>query len=63
MDNITMAVDRKGVLTITIDTTKEGRPSSSGRSQVIATTRGNVKVPGTGGKSGVDCKLGLNLYR
>jgi len=51
-------VNDKGVLTITIDTKAEGTPSASGKSQVIASTRGNVVVPGTDG-----LKLGVNAYR
>ena len=45
------------ILTLTIDISKAGAPSASGKSIVIATTSGNAAVAGT------DLKLGLNLYR
>jgi hypothetical protein len=35
----------------------DSQTSASGKSEVVATTNGNVAVPGT------DLKLGLNLYR
>jgi hypothetical protein len=44
-------------LVITMDLTAAGEKSKSGKSVVVATTKGNVTVPGT------DLKLGLNLYR
>lgn len=56
MSNIVMNTT-KDKLVITIDLTKEGTVSGSGKSMVIATTRGNAEVPGT------DLKLGLNLFR
>jgi len=57
MENIT--VSRKGnTLTLTIDLGAEGVPSASGKTLVVATTRGNADVPGDGG-----FKLGLNLYK
>ena len=43
-------------LTLTISL-GEGTPSLSGKSLVFASTRGNIKIPGT------DFKLGLNLYK
>ncbi len=62
MQNITTEV--KGTkLIITCDISVKGQPSASGKSTVIATTRGNARIPGTGDKSGVELKLGLNLYR
>lgn len=45
------------VLVIRIDTKAAGTNSASGKSVVIATTNGNVGVPGTGG-----AKLGVNFY-
>ena len=44
-------------LVITMDMTATGAKSASGKSTVVASTKGNVTVPGT------DLKLGLNLYR
>lgn len=43
-------------LTITVDIEK-GVPSSTGKSETLASTRGNVKIPGT------TMKLGLNVFR
>lgn len=56
MDNIKMVV-KGDTLTIEVNLSKPGRESGSGKSMVIATTRGNAEVPGT------DLKLGLNLFR
>lgn len=52
-------VDVKGnVLTITIDLSKSSGLSKSGKNTIIASTGGNIDVPG---KAGV--KLGLNCYK
>ena len=56
MKNVETRVEH-GKLIITVDLTKELGPSSSGKSVIIATTEGNVDVPGT------DVKIGLNIYR
>lgn len=45
------------ILTITVDLSKDFGPSSSGKTTIIATTEGNVTVPGR------DEKLGLNVYK
>lgn len=45
-------------LVITIDLSQELGVSSSGKSIIIATTGGNVAVPGW-----EDVKVGLNVYR
>jgi hypothetical protein len=42
-------------LIITVDLSRQGTPSKSGKSLVIATTRGNVKIG--------DVSVGLNVYR
>ena len=56
MTNVTM--DVKGtILTITVDLSKRNGLSSTGKSQVIATTKGNADIPGHPG-----VKLGLNVY-
>lgn len=44
-------------LTITVDLTKEFGPSSSGKTIIIASTEGNVTVPGR------EEKIGLNIYK
>lgn len=57
MDNIKMTVEN-GKLTIVIDLNAPTTPSASGKTDVIASTRGNADVPGQPGT-----KIGLNLYR
>jgi hypothetical protein len=54
--NVNMVV-QGDKLVITIDLKKEGKKSASGKSIVIASTHGNVVVPNT------KFKLGLNLYQ
>ena len=56
MRNIDLNIDGQ-ILTITIKIDEQGAASASGKSAVVATTEGNVQLPGT------DLKLGLNLYR
>jgi len=56
MKNVQMTV-AGNILTITVDLTKEFGPSSSGKTIIIASTEGNVAVPGR------DEKVGLNVYR
>jgi hypothetical protein len=46
------------ILTIKVDLTKEFGPSSSGKTIIIASTEGNVSIPGA-----EDKKIGLNVYR
>ena len=55
--NVTAEIGADGIMVIRINTAALGVASASGKSAVIATTNGNVGVPGT------DCKLGLNFYR
>lgn len=45
-------------LTITVDLSKQLGISGSGKSQIIASTGGNVSVPGN-----ESVKIGLNIYR
>jgi hypothetical protein len=53
-----MTLERDGSkLVITIDLAADGQPSASGKTIVLASTRGNQNVPDT-----VGVKLGLNLY-
>ena len=54
-DNIKVNIDGD-MLTITIRLPKTGTISASGKSEVLASTRGNIDVGG-------GLKLGLNLYR
>jgi hypothetical protein len=46
------------VLTVKVDLSKEFGPSSSGKTIIIASTEGNVSIPGA-----EDKKIGLNVYR
>jgi hypothetical protein len=57
MKNAEMKVEGN-ILTITVDLSKEFGPSSSGKTIIIASTEGNVSVPGA-----EDKKVGLNVYR
>ncbi len=57
MKNVEMTVEGN-TLTIKVDLTKDFGPSSSGKTIIIATTAGNVSIPGD-----EDKKIGLNVYR
>jgi len=55
-ENVEALYDREnGRLILTIDLKKEGIPSASGKSLVLATTRGNAEFAGV--------RIGLNVYR
>lgn len=56
MKNVELTIEGN-VLTIKVDLNKEFGKSSSGKSQIIATTEGNYSLPGR------DEKIGLNVYR
>jgi predicted acyl esterase len=57
MKNLEMKVD-KTKLTITVDLAKTYGLSGSGKSEIIASTEGNVSVEGADG-----VKVGINIYR
>ena len=57
MKNIEMTV-QENILTIKVDLAKEFGPSSSGKTIIVASTEGNVSIPGS-----EDKKVGLNVYR
>ena len=57
MKNIDMTVEGN-ILTLKVDLSKEFGPSSSGKTIIIASSEGNVSIPGTEEK-----KVGLNIYR
>lgn len=57
MKNIEMKVEGN-TLTMTVDLSKEFGPSSSGKTIIIASTEGNVSVPGA-----EDKKVGINIYK
>ena len=57
MKNVELSVEGT-LLTVKVDLSKEFGPSSSGKTIIIATTEGNVSIPGA-----EDKKIGLNIYR
>ena len=56
MNNVNMKVTGN-ILTIEVDLSKEFGPSASGKTIQVASTQGNIGVPGS------DTKIGLNVYR
>jgi len=57
MQNVEMSV-KDNKLTITVDLSKEFGPSTSGKTIIIGSTKGNASIPGRD-----DVKVGLNVYR
>ena len=57
MTNVQMSV-KDNKLVITIDLLAKGQTSASGKSEVIASTHGNVTAPDR-----PDIKIGLNVYK
>jgi hypothetical protein len=57
MKNVQIEVKGQ-TLTLTIDLTQTQGPSSSGKTLIVASTEGNISVPGR-----AEIKLGLNVYR
>ncbi len=53
-EGFTVKVEGKKMV-ITVDLSRQGSPSKSGKSLTIATSRGNMRVG--------DVSLGLNVYR
>ena len=56
-ENVSMRVDGS-ILVIEIDLSQSLGPSSSGKSEIIATSGGNIPVPGL-----PEVKVGLNVFR
>jgi hypothetical protein len=56
MKNVELLVDGT-LLTIKVDLSKDFGPSSSGKTTIIASTEGNVSIPGR------EEKIGLNIYK
>ncbi len=56
MKNVEMSVEGE-ILTIKVDLSKEFTPSASGKTIIIASTEGNVTIPGH-----ENSKVGLNVY-
>jgi hypothetical protein len=57
MKNVEMKIEGN-ILKIEVDLSREFGPSASGKTIIIATTEGNVSIPGA-----EDKKIGLNVYR
>jgi len=57
MTNCKFSKDAKGNIVITIDPSKRGEESKSGKSISVATTSGNIPVPGF-----ENLRIGLNVY-
>lgn len=57
MRNVEFKVD-KNKLIITVDLSKDGKASKSGKSTVIGSTEGNVEIPGQD-----NLYAGINIYR
>ncbi len=57
MKNIDLKIDGD-ILTIKIDLSKNFGKSKSGKTEIIASTAGNVSVPGR-----EEVKLGINCYK
>ena len=58
MKNVTLEVSEDKILTIKVDLKQSFGPSASGKSEIIASTEGNVSLDGDHG-----VKVGLNVYR
>ncbi|VBB08826.1 Hypothetical protein LUCI_4107 [Lucifera butyrica] len=56
MKNVEMSMNGD-ILTIMVDVSKTFGKSSSGKSTIIASTEGNVSIPGRD-----EIKIGLNVY-
>lgn len=56
--NLTMEVQGGKTLIIKVDLTKEFGLSGSGKSIIIASTEGNVSLPGH-----EDIKVGINIFK
>ena len=57
MQNVDMKIEGSK-LVITVDLSKDFGPSKSGKTIIIATTGGNVALPGNDA-----VKVGLNIYK
>ena len=56
MKNVELTVEGT-MLTIKVDLSQDFGPSSSGKTTIIASTEGNISIPGR------DEKIGLNIYK
>lgn len=58
MKNIEMRIEEESILVIRVDLKKSCGRSKSGKSIIIATTEGNVEIPGH-----PSVKAGINIYK
>ena len=56
MENMVMTIEGN-TLTITVDLSQDLGLSKSQKTRIIATSRGNAKIPGS------DATIGLNIYK
>lgn len=56
MENMEMTIEGE-TLTIKVNLKQDLGLSKSGKTRIIATSRGNAKIPGT------DATIGLNIYK
>ena len=61
MENVEFAI-KSGKLVITIDLKHRGSLSASGKTVRVASTLGNVKVPGSEEVAGSEVTVGINAY-
>ena len=59
MKNINMVVDKDNILTIKVDLNENFGESKSGKSEIIASTEGNVALD----DELSNIKIGLNVYK
>jgi hypothetical protein len=57
VENVTMTIGKDEKLVITVDLKAKGAPSKSGKTIVLASTKGNVRLKGR------EEFVGLNVYR
>lgn len=57
-ENMGVEISKDGILTIMVDLKKEFGRSASGKTTIIASSKGNVALAGAGGAI-----VGLNVYK
>lgn len=57
-ENMGVEISKDGILTIKVDLNKEFGRSASGKTTIIASSKGNVALAGAGG-----AVIGLNIYK
>ena len=59
MKNVSMTINESGILTISVDLSKEYGPSKSGKNTIISSSEGNISAP----EPYSDVKVGINIYK